>query len=141
MHSLDDLKAQAKRLRTTLEAQGNPVSHSEALELVARQLGYRDWNTLHAAVGNRPKPGPVTLGDRVRGTYLGQPFDGEVIGVESLSPGRLRVTLEFDEPVDVVKFDSFSAFRRRVSATVDESGRTKEKTSDGVPQMELKVVR
>jgi len=139
MRSRDDLKAQAKRLRDTLSAQGKPVSHSEALELVAKQLGYRDWNTLHAAVGNRPAP-PLTLGDRVRGTYLGQPFDGDVIGVQSLTGGRVRVTLEFDDPVDVVKFDSFSAFRKRVSATVNADGRTAERTSDGKPQLELKVV-
>jgi len=140
MHSLEELKAQAKRLRGTLAAQQKPVSHSEALELVAKQMGYRDWNTLHASIGNRPAPPPVALGDRVRGTYLGQPFDGDVIGVQSLSGGRLRVTLEFDDPVDVVKFNSFSAYRRRVSATVNSDGRTTEKTSDGAPQLELKVV-
>lgn len=140
MHNLEELKAQAKRLRGTLEAQGKPVSHSEALELIARQLGFRDWNTLHASIGNRPAPPPVALGDRVHGTYLGQAFDGDVIGVHTLTGGRLRVTLEFDDPVDVVKFDSFSAYRRRVSATVNNDGRTMERTSDGAPQLELKVV-
>jgi len=141
MHSLDELKTQAKRLRGTLNAQGKPVSHSEALELVAKQLGYRDWNTLHASVGNRPAPPAVALGDRVRGTYLGQAFDGDVIGVQTLGGGRVRVTLEFDDPVDVVKFESFSAFRKRVTATVNDRGQTAEKTSDGAPQLELKVVR
>jgi len=141
MQNLNDLKTQAKRLRASLEAQGKSVSHSEALELVAKQLGYRDWNTLYASVGNRVAPAPVALGDRVRGTYLGQPFDGDVIGVQSLSGGRARVTLEFDDPVDVVTFDSFSAFRKRISATVDEKGRTKERTSDGAPQLELKALR
>lgn len=139
MQTLNDLKAQARRLRDSLATQGKPVSHSDALELVAKQLGYRDWNTLHAAVGNRPAP-PVTLGDRVRGTYLGQRFDGDVIGVQALAGGRVRVTLEFDDPVDVVKFDSFSAFRKRVTATVNDRGLTAEKTSDGKPQLELKVV-
>jgi hypothetical protein len=139
MQNLNDLKTQAKRLRASLEAQGKPVSHSEALELVARQLGYRDWNTLHASVGDRAAPAPVALGDRVHGTYLGQPFDRDVIGVQSLSQGRMRVTLEFDDPVDVVTFDSFSAYRKRVSATVDEKGRTKERTSDGTPQLQLRV--
>ena len=46
------LKAQAKRLRTTLASEGNFISHSEALEFIARQYGYRDWNTLHAAAGS-----------------------------------------------------------------------------------------
>lgn len=133
--SLDDLKAQAKRLRAALAEDGDFISHSEALELLAKQLGHRDWNTLHAAIGNRPAP--PQLGDRVSGSYLGQRFAGEIIGVEALSGGRRRVTIEFDEAVDVVTFESFSAFRKRVSAVVNEDGRSAEKTSDGRPQMEL----
>ena len=52
-------------------------------------------------------------------------------------PGLSRMTLNFDEPVDVVTFDSFSAFRQRVNCTVDETGRTAAKTSDGRPHLEL----
>jgi len=134
--SLDDLKAQAKRLRAALEEDGDFISHSEALELLAKQLGFRDWNTLHAAIGN--KPPPPQLGDRVAGAYLGQKFEGEIIGVEALSEGRHRVTIDFDEAVDVVTFESFSAFRKRVSAVINEDGRSAEKTSDGRPQMEVR---
>ena len=47
------------------------------------------------------------------------------------------MTLHFDEPVDVVTFDSFSAFRQRVNCTVDETGRTAETTSNGRPHLEL----
>ena len=138
--SLEDLKAQARRLRATLAADGTAVGHSRALELLAHQHGYKDWNTLHAAIGNRPPPAPVAVGDRVHGRYLGQPFEGEVIGVQALaSPDRFRVTLQFDEPVDVVTFDSFSAFRQRVTGTIDRTGRTAEKTSDGRPHMELEL--
>lgn len=137
--SIEALKDQAKRLRAKLEADGEPIGHSKSLELLAHQYGYKDWNTLHAAVGNRPPPAPVTLGARVRGYYLGQAFEGEVIGVQTLTPGRYRVTLDFDEPVDVVTFDSFSAFRRRVSCVVDRTGRTAEKTSDGRPHLQLRL--
>ena len=52
-------------------------------------------------------------------------------------PGRYRLTLDLDEPVDVVTFDSFSAFRKRVHCTIDETGRTIEKTSNGRPHVEL----
>ncbi len=136
--SLDDLKAQAKRLRADLESGGSTVGHAKSLELVAHQHGYRDWNTLHTAVGNRPPPAPIHLGMRVSGAYLGQAFDGEVIAVRALGEGdRYRVTLVFDEPVDVVTFDSFSAYRRRVSATVNRRGVTAEKTSNGQPHMVL----
>ena len=136
--SIDALKAQAKRLRGRLAADGKAIGHSEALELLACQYGYRDWNTLHAAARERPSRSPVALGSRVRGRYLGQPFQGQVIGIKTLKgPGRYRVTLHFDEAVDVVTFDSFSAFRRRVTCTIDRSGRTAEKTSDGRPHLQL----
>ena len=135
--SIDELKTQAKRLRARLGEDGHEVGHSKALELIAQQYGYRDWNTLHAAVGNRERP-PVTLGARVAGRYLGQSFAGEVIAVADLNgSGRYRVTLQFDEPVDVVTFDSFSAFRRRVTCTIGRDGRTAEKTSNGRPHLEL----
>lgn len=135
---LGEFKTQAKRLRATLLSQGTIISHSKALELLSHQYGYKDWNTLHAAIGNRPPPERLNLGDRVHGHYLGQPFKGAVLGVQiGASPNRLRVTFQFDEPVDVVKFDSFSAFRSRVSCTIDKSGKTVETTSDGCPQLSL----
>ena len=36
-------------------------------------------------------------------------------------PGYVTITVDFDEPVDVVEFESFSAFRKRVTATIDET--------------------
>lgn len=137
--SIDALKDQAKRLRARFTDDSQVLSHSRALELIAAQYGFRDWNTLHAAVGNRPPFNPWMLGSRVRGHYLGQPFDAEVLGVQAVTsqPGRYRMVLHFDEPVDVVTFDSFSAFRQRVNCTVDETGRTAAKTSNGRPHLEL----
>ncbi|MEZ5667892.1 MAG: glyoxalase superfamily protein [Alphaproteobacteria bacterium] len=135
--TIDELKDQARRLRSRLAAAGTQIGHGQALELLAAQHGYKDWNTLHAAVGNRPRC-PVALGQHVRGRYLGQPFAGAVIGVQTLQqPDRYRLTLQFDEPVDVVRFDSFSAFRSRVSCVVNGAGVTLEKTSDGQPHLVL----
>jgi len=48
-----DPKGMARRLRTALADRDVAVSHSEALELVAHQLGARDWNTLAAT---QPRP-------------------------------------------------------------------------------------
>lgn len=136
--SVDDLKSQARRLRDSLARTGTAISHSRSLELLAHQLGHKDWNTLYAATGNRQPAFPVELGARVKGEYLGQSFDAEVIGLGKLGAAdRYRITLKFDEPVDVVKFDSFSAFRRRVSAIVDAAGVTAERTSDGRPHLQL----
>ena len=138
--TLDALKGQAKRLRSELAATGTQVGHSRALELMAKQYGYKDWNTLHAAVGNRPEPAPVMLGQRLSGRYLNQPFDGEVVGVQAMAePDRFRVTLMFDAPVDVVTFEGLSNFRQRVSGVIDRKGVTAEKTSDGNPHLVLSL--
>ena len=137
--SLDALKDQAKRLRAALSASGQDIPHSKSLELLAAQYGVRDWNTLHALVGNRPPLDPWLLGSHVKGHYLGQLFQARILGVQALSaqPGRYRLTLDLDEPVDVVTFDSFSSFRKRVHCTIDGTGRTTEKTSNGRPHVEL----
>ncbi len=137
---LDALKAQAKRLRAGLATNGTEINHAKSLELLARQYGYRDWNTIHAAVGNQPPSCPVSIGEHVQGQYLGQAFAGEVIGVQVLTQaGRYRVIFNFDEAVDVVTFEGFSNFRKRVSCVIDQRGVTAEKTSDGRPQLRLQM--
>jgi len=136
---IDALKAQAKRLRGSLEAEGNFISHSEALELIAHQYGYRDWNTIHAACGNRPA-NPLSLGAQVSGEYLGQSFKGTIIGLSQLGNGaRYRVTLDLDEAVDVVTFESFSAWRKRINATVGRDGVSAARTSNGRPHLEIRL--
>lgn len=137
---LKELKEEARRLRQNLNGAGTTLTHSKSLELIARQKGYKDWNTLFASIGNRPEGPPVYVGQVVEGTYLGQKFTAEILGVQSqLSHGRWRITLDLAEPIDVVKFESFSAMRRRISATINSDGRTSEKTSDGNPQMVLRL--
>lgn len=130
---LEELKAQAKRLREKLRGTGVTLSHSQSLELLAHQHGYRDWNTLHAMAGNRMH---LRVGDRVEGSYLGQPFRAEIRGLTLLGDGsHRRVTLQFDTPVDVVRFDGFSAFRQRVTGEIGWDGRSMRQTSDGQPQL------
>ncbi|RBW54823.1 glyoxalase superfamily protein [Ruegeria sp. A3M17] len=130
---LEELKAQAKRLRDRLRGAGVTLSHSESLELLAHQHGVRDWNTLHAMAGNRMH---LRVGDRVEGLYLGQPFKAEIRGMTLLGDGsHRRVTLHFETPVDVVQFDSFSAYRQRVTGEIGWDGRSTRHTSDGRPQL------
>ncbi len=136
--ALETAKAQARALRTALQAEGTDISHSAALELVAKSHGMRDWNTLHAAIGNRPPP-PLVPGQIVEGRYLKQPFLAEVLGVTQLSEGRWEVVLQFDAPVDVVSFDSFSNFRSRVTKVIGPDGRSFDCTSDGQPHLALKL--
>ena len=131
--STDALKLQAKRLRQQLHSSGVAVGHSKSLELVAQQHGARDWNTLQARASNRLQ---LQVGDRVRGRYLGQVFKGEIRGLSLLGDGEHRqITLHFDTPVDVVRFESFSALRQRVKGVIGWDGCSAQKTSDGVPQL------
>ena len=55
--TIDDAKVMARRLREAMQSHGLAASHSDALELVAAQLGHRDWNTASAALGREPPPG------------------------------------------------------------------------------------
>ena len=50
MRDFRDAKAMARTLREALAAKGVKISNSEALELTAKMLGERDWNTLAAAI-------------------------------------------------------------------------------------------
>ncbi len=138
--TIDSLKIQAKRLRSELVAAGTRIGHSGALELLAHQHGFKDWNTLHAAVGDRPAACPVTLGERVQGNYLGQAFAGEVTGVQRLlKSDRYRITLVFDAPVDVVTFEGLPCLCRRVSCVIGPEGTTAQNTSDGRPHLILNL--
>lgn len=140
MPSVDDLKAQAKRLRSQLAILNTPVSHSQSLELLAQQMGLHDWNTLQArasAISNhRP---PWAVGDFVRGRYLDQPCAGRILSLSAVAGGRYRMTLQLDEAVDVVTFDSFSSWRQRINATVGSNGRSVGRRSDGMPHLVLEA--
>lgn len=48
MRTLKDAKTMAKSLRGSLAARNVLLSHSKCLEIVAKQLGFADWNTLSA---------------------------------------------------------------------------------------------
>lgn len=136
--SIMQAKQEAKRLRGQLASQGTEISHTNALELIAKQYGFRDWNTFHAAIGDRP-PENWKPGGRVRGTYMAQPFEATVMTVTMVTSGWYRLMLNLDEAVDVVTFDSFSNFRKRVQGTVGPAGETRERTSNGVPHLKLDI--
>lgn len=128
-------KARARELRAEAAASGRTLSHAQALEAVAKEFGYRDWNTASARLSNQPDI-PLQVGERVSGRYLKQCFNGRVHGIRELAGGMgYDVTLHFDAPVDVVEFDSFSGLRQRVSAMISEDGISWSKTSDGVPHL------
>lgn len=135
--STTSLKAEARALREERARAGMALGHGAALEEIARRHGYRDWNTAHAALPERAVA-PFQVGQRVKGSYLRQPFTGLVIGVQLLGDMQhFQVTVKFDKPVDVVTSTLFSAFRQRVTATVDLRGISPARTSDGEPHMRI----
>lgn len=136
--SVNSLKSEAKALRDEQARKGAPITQSAALEQVARGHGYRDWNTARASLPERYAT-PADVGSRVTGTYLGQPFKGVVLGVQLMADMRhYKVTVKFDEPVDVVTSQLFSAFRQRVTSVVDIHGISMQATSNGEPHMRLR---
>ncbi len=50
MRDFRDAKAMAQTLRDTLKTRSITLTHSESLELVAKTLGFHDWNVLSAAI-------------------------------------------------------------------------------------------
>jgi catechol 2,3-dioxygenase-like lactoylglutathione lyase family enzyme len=56
MISIEQAKQMAKTLRATLATRNHEVPHAMALELVANQLGYKDWNTASALLAQQTPP-------------------------------------------------------------------------------------
>lgn len=65
MRTYLESKAMAKLLRDSLTAKNISLSHSECLEIVARQFGFADWNILSSKIefdSGRRKPPPEACG-------------------------------------------------------------------------------
>ena len=133
LHSVKDAKSHAKALREALAKQGTPITHAQALELVAYQSGARDWNTRHAKL-SQAEPQPFHLNDEVQGYYLGQAFTGRIVAL-SKAGQNTRFSLQLNDPVDAVQFESFSNMRRHIRGVVGPDGRSPRKTSDGTPHL------
>ncbi len=138
VRSIAEAKAHAKSLRSALAADGTQLGHAQALELVARQNGARDWNTLSALLA-KATPSPFHLHQRVQGRYLGQSFKGEIKALSSWS-SHYFVSVRFDESVDTVTFASFSNMRRVVRSVLDVNGNSVSKTSTGKPHLTLSAL-
>jgi catechol 2,3-dioxygenase-like lactoylglutathione lyase family enzyme len=63
MRSFRDAKLMAKTLREAFASRQVELSHSETLEIVARQFGYADWNVASASFGEYRDGATATTGD------------------------------------------------------------------------------
>ena len=61
MLSAANPKSMAKALRSTLDKKGIAITHSESLEIVARQFGVDNWNVLAAQLAPRRNGGGVKI--------------------------------------------------------------------------------
>ena len=93
MRDFRDAKAMARTLREGLAAKGQTVSNSEALELVARMMGERDWNTLAAAIESTRRQGAAwtrledahAKGEAVTGRVLARVRGGFTVDLDGAS--------------------------------------------------------
>ncbi|MFY0679655.1 MAG: hypothetical protein JXR13_03685 [Thalassovita sp.] len=132
--SLTTAKLWAKRLRRQLSEVGQHISHSRALEIVARQQGFRDWNAMAATLVTRT-PAELYHGARVTGRYLSVEFCATVRQIYSPSPGLWQLSLDLEQPIDVVRFASFSNWRHQIMGVIGEQGTSREVTSDNCPHL------
>ena len=113
------------------------ITHSAALERIARQNGARDWNTLQARLA-AAGPAELRLNDPVRGRYLGQPFTGRIVALSKMG-SAISLAIDLDRPVDTIRFEGLSNLRRHIRGTIGRDGRSSARTSDGVPQLVVEL--
>lgn len=65
MYSIEQAKQMATKLRASLQAHNQQLSHSAALEVVAQQLGYRDWNTASAQLRKEAAAPGITFNQAI----------------------------------------------------------------------------
>jgi len=134
----ETLKSQAKRLRSDMSAKNTPLTHAQALEAIAHQWGYKDWNTL-SALATDHAPQKWQVGQSLSGRYLGHPFTGHVKSASSRANGFVALIIRFDAPIDVVKSEGFSALRQQINCVVNSDGVSVQKISDGTPHVEINL--
>jgi uncharacterized protein len=61
MRDFRDAKAMAQTLRDALKQRSVSLTHSESLELIAKILGFHDWNELSARIQSGPDPTPIRI--------------------------------------------------------------------------------
>ena len=85
MRDFRDAKAMAQTLREALSAQSVSLTHSEALELIAKILGCRDWNALAARIqSSNGQTAPSTEAPPPGSDPAGQPTRQKVVVDEAI---------------------------------------------------------
>ncbi|MCK4206048.1 hypothetical protein J3U99_14820 [Brucella pituitosa] len=145
-HNTTDFKHRARRLRQALGEEGINISHGKALDLVARQSGTRDWNTLAAqgvkaeATRVEDNAAPYRVSQRVSGMFHTTAFEARIIGVEeTIKPDLWRITLQFDPAINVAVSPNLSMLRRRFTVVVGADGKSRRLTGSEAGGITLSV--
>ncbi|MDN3713517.1 glyoxalase superfamily protein [Paracoccus cavernae] len=119
MHSFMDAKILAKNLRHSLASNGVERSHSECLELIAEQFGFRDWNQLSAHIAatdsrmsadNPPLPNGWKITRHTDRTFYR-------IGINASQPGVAQIACRVERNCGIVlPADSFGVMMQSISA-------------------------
>lgn len=93
MHSFLDAKTMARTLRAALAERRIDISHSDSLEVVARQFGLKDWNTLAARIDSAGSPnGHIPPGWIVHHGHGRAPGERmHRLGTDPTKPGALLI--------------------------------------------------
>ena len=143
MRDFRDAKVMAQTLRDAFTAKGAPITHSESLELVARTLGFHDWNALAARIqserkrpnaelrrwpGGKPAWPEIALDTAILDGYVGfyQHTDNFVMTV-TREGNQLLARLTGQSPIPIYPESSTEFFVKVVDAQIsfitDASGR------------------
>jgi hypothetical protein len=109
MHSFLDSKLMAKALRQALLQRQMELSHSECLELVAKQFGLTNWNTLSALIDAASgRNAPLVL---PRDWVITRQTDQKYyrLGLDPDAPGTALVECKFDRTSNILLMEDHYA--------------------------------
>ncbi len=116
MYSFLDAKSMAKTLRQLLAERGWSISHSESLELVAKQFGVPNWNVLAARIEKVQPSGPEL--ELPEGWLVTGQTDKKLfrLGVDPATPGVALIESRFSRNSGIEMDGQFAAFMQSISA-------------------------
>jgi hypothetical protein len=118
MRTFRDAKTMAKALRQGLNERGIALTHSDCLELVARQFGFQDWNILAARIsdGGTPQAALRLPEGWIAGGSKPEHYE---MGVDSGMPGSpalIRCKYDADDPAYLSAEKGFGTLMQSVAA-------------------------
>jgi len=131
MRDFRDAKAMALTLRQALKAKSVLLTHSESLELVAKTLGFADWNVLAAKIQSERQP-PAAVSKKL----VPQPVDGG--GVPTIPLRDIVLFPQMSVPIFVARdgsrraLDHALADDKRIFMITQKRATDDQPTTDGL---------